>query len=53
MSSSENKNYNVIITIDGQSAQDLFAVGPNDLKDYFLPEQLGIDPKGYSSDLHG
>lgn len=38
------KDYKLTITIDGESAKDLFAVGPNDLKDYFLPEYLNIDP---------
>lgn len=35
----------LIISIDGQSADDLFPVGPNDLLNYFLPEKLGVDPK--------
>lgn len=38
------KDYNLTITIDGESAKELFAVGPNDLKDYFLPEYLNINP---------
>ena len=38
------KDYELIIKIDGESAKELFAVGPNDLRDYFLPEYLSIDP---------
>ena len=34
----------LIISIDGQSATDLFPVGPKDLLNYFLPEKLGINP---------
>ncbi|AXJ12535.1 hypothetical protein [Streptococcus pluranimalium] len=32
----------VTIKIDGASADELFAVGPNDLLNYFLPEALGV-----------
>ena len=38
------KDYKLTIIIDGESAKELFAVGPNDLKDYFLPEYLNVDP---------
>ena len=37
------KDYNLIIKIDGESAKELFAVGPSDLRDYFLPEYLSVD----------
>lgn len=37
------KDYKLVITIDGESAKDLFAVGPNDLRDYFLPDTLNVD----------
>lgn len=40
----ENKKYKVTIVIDGESAHNLFAVGPTDLKDFFLPEHLGVNP---------
>lgn len=32
----------LIIIIEGESAKDLFAVGPNDLRDHFLPNDLGV-----------
>jgi len=32
------------ITISGESAEELFAVGPEDLKNYFLKEYLNVDP---------
>lgn len=32
------------IVIQGVSAEELFAVGPNDLRDYFLPEHLDVNP---------
>ena len=38
------KDYKLVIKIDGESAKELFAVGPNDLKDYFLPKHLGVAP---------
>lgn len=38
------KDYKLTITIDGESAKELFAVGPNDLVQYFLPEYLNVDP---------
>ena len=38
------KEYSLTITIDGESAKDLFCVGPNDLVQYFLPEYLNVDP---------
>lgn len=38
------KEYKLTITIDGESAKDLFSVGPNDLVQYFLPEYLNVDP---------
>ena len=31
------------LVIDGASADELFAVGPNDLREYFLPEKLGVN----------
>lgn len=37
------------IVIDGKSADELFAVGPNDLREYFLPEYLHVDPKDVKS----
>ncbi len=30
------------IVIDGKSAEELFAAGPIDMKDYFLPDKLGV-----------
>jgi hypothetical protein len=30
------------ITIDGDSADELFAVGPIDLRDHFLPKELNV-----------
>ena len=39
------KDYRLVITIDGDSAKELFAVGPNDLREYFLPEYLNIAPE--------
>ena len=38
------KEYKLTITIDGESAKDLFAVGPDDLVQYFLPEHLNVNP---------
>jgi hypothetical protein len=38
-----NKKMKLTIIIDGESARNLFAVGPNDLKNYFLPEFLQVD----------
>ena len=38
------KKYKLSIVIDGASADDLFSVGPNDLREYFLPEYLNVDP---------
>jgi len=35
----------VVIVIDGDSAADLFAVGPKDLREHFMPKQWGVDPK--------
>lgn len=35
----------LFITITGGSAEELFAVGPNDLKDYFLPKGLNVKPE--------
>jgi hypothetical protein len=35
----------LVIVIDGKSADDLFAAGPIDLKDHFLPKFLGIKSK--------
>lgn len=29
----------LIIIIEGESAKELFAVGPNDLKEWFLPNE--------------
>lgn len=37
--------YKLTITIDGESANDLFAVGPKDLLEFFLPDRLGVNPK--------
>ena len=34
----------LVMVIDGQSAEDLFAVGPTDLREHFLKEYLHIDP---------
>lgn len=33
------------IKIDGDTAKELFAVGPNDLLNYFMPNIWGIDQK--------
>lgn len=35
-------DWQCIIVIDGDSASKLFAVGPNDLKGYFLPDRLDV-----------
>jgi len=35
----------LVIIIDGPSADALMAVGPIDLRDHFLANHLGIDPK--------
>lgn len=35
----------LFIVITGDSAEELFAVGPNDLKDYFLPKGLNVKPE--------
>lgn len=32
------------IMIEGESAENLFAVGPNDIKSYFLPKGLKVKP---------
>ncbi len=32
----------LVIVIEGESAKDLFAVGPKDLKEYFIPEGLPV-----------
>lgn len=37
-------NYKLIIVIDGESANSLFACGPQDLKEYFLPNGLKVTP---------
>lgn len=52
------EKYKLTIVIDGVSADDLFAVGPNDLKNYFLPEMLNVNPEdikqiSFTSDLTG
>lgn len=39
----------MVIEIDGESANDLFAVGPTDLLEFFLPEKLGVNPKDVKS----
>lgn len=31
-----------LIRIDGESARELFAAGPNDIRTFFLPEKLGV-----------
>lgn len=41
--------YKLVIEIDGDSASDLFAVGPTDLLEFFLPEKLGVNPKDVKS----
>lgn len=41
MSESTDK-MKLVIVIDGDSADELFAVGPVDLRDYFLPEKLQV-----------
>jgi hypothetical protein len=33
------------LVIDGPSAEDLFAVGPTDLREHFLKEYLHVDPR--------
>jgi len=33
-----------VITIQGNSANELFAAGPVDLRDYFLKEYLHVEP---------
>lgn len=40
MSKTEKMELNIVI--DGDSADELFAVGPIDLRDFFLPEKLGV-----------
>ena len=35
----------LVLVIDGQSANDLFAVGPKDIREYFGPEEWGIRTK--------
>lgn len=37
--------WKLTIVIDGESADDLMAAGPNDLVDYFLPEGLRVKKK--------
>lgn len=34
--------WRLVIEIDGESAEELFPVGPKDLKEYFLPEMLNV-----------
>ena len=35
----------LVMEIDGPSAEDLFLVGPIDLKEHFLKEHLHVDPR--------
>lgn len=37
-----SKKWKLVIEIDGESADNLFPVGPKDLKEYFLPEFLNV-----------
>jgi hypothetical protein len=37
------------IIIEGESAEELFAVGPIDLRDYFLSESLHVKPADVKS----
>ena len=39
-----NKNFRLTIIIDGDSANELFLVGPKDLK-FFLKEHFNVKPK--------
>lgn len=39
----------VTIKIDGKSARDLLAVGPIDIRDYFLNAGLKVDPRDVKS----
>lgn len=41
----EREKWTVTIVIDGESAEELFAVGPNDLREYFLPKLLNVKSK--------
>jgi hypothetical protein len=36
------KKMKCVIVIDGESANELFAVGPKDLRDHFLPNDLHV-----------
>ncbi len=38
-------NMRCTIVIDGESAEDLFAVGPVDLRTHFLPKDLHVNEK--------
>jgi hypothetical protein len=42
---SKKEEHIVVITITGESARDLIAVGETDLLNYFLPQKLGMQPK--------
>jgi hypothetical protein len=35
----------LVIVIKGDSADELFAVGPKDIKNHFLPKYLGVKSK--------
>jgi hypothetical protein len=37
--------WHCFIVIDGESAKQLMAAGPNDLVDHFIPEGLMVDKK--------
>ena len=32
----------MVLVVDGESANSLFAAGPNDIRDYFAPKEWGI-----------
>lgn len=36
------ENVTLVIKIKGDSARKLLAVGPEDLRDFFLPERFGV-----------
>lgn len=42
MSDNKPDTMKLVIVIDGESADHLFAVGPVDLRDYFLPKGMNV-----------
>lgn len=44
-----SEKWECTIVIDGESAESLFAAGPIDLKEFFLPEKLGVKTEDVKS----